>query len=165
MSVARTTVDELGSLPYARASVKTPDLPLSGQSPARFGGLPFESGPELVDRPGVFILTEDINGYTWPLYIGEGDSIVLAAEAAMNSVPDLRGQVRGQAWLPMPVAIVRREIARILVEKYRPPFNEARVRHEAPKVVAGIQADVGLLPPELAAARLKKEIAELVSRF
>lgn len=167
MSAERTTVG--GFVSIAKAfSMRNPELPRAGQSPARFGDFSFETGPRPADRPGVFILTENVNGFTWPLYIGEAESVASAVEALGRENAELARHAKGCAWLPTPLASLRGEVARKLIDIYNPPFNvpkPATHRGAPPFTTLGRVANGASSPAELSAAAIAREMKELVARY
>lgn len=116
-------VAEVSFVAAAAAAASGKALPSIGQSPARYANQTFETGADAPDRPGVFVLTVELSGRAHPIYVGEGESVIVAIRDALEANPVLKRLSACTFWRVSPFSLDRCRLVGELIEEYQPHFN------------------------------------------
>ncbi len=121
------------------------ELPSADGAVAVFAGVQFVALPkalgEAPDVPGLFILAKDIGGRAFPIYVGEGESVALAAEAVREILPAETAVADRFFFMERPNGRLRASALKELVGELNPPLNTVDRTGPAATALAGIVTD------------------------
>lgn len=133
------------TMPGAASAGGTPGgiqhLPAAGAAEGDFAGVAFTAAAAAPAQPGIFVLTRNVGGRAYPIYMGEGDDMALAEEAVRATLPDETALADGLFFMERTNARLRAHTLRDLVGKFDPPLNTVDRKGPAAPEIAALVPD------------------------